>query len=179
MRLTLLQLQAAVPYSRELAAVFLPALNDAMDEFSIDTRVRTAAFLATIAHESASFHALKEYASGEAYDTGPLAAKLGNTLAADGDGQRLKGRGLIQLTGATNYRRCSLALNRDLLAEPTYLETPVGAARSAAWFWKDAGCNEAAELGNFGTVCKLVNGGYIGLDGRIQAYLIARRALGL
>ncbi len=179
MKLTLAELLAAVPYSGSLSAVFLPALNDAMAEFGIDTRVRTAAFLATCAHESASFKALREYATGEVYDVGALAARLGNTPEDDGDGERLKGRGLIQLTGATNYRRCGLALGRDLLADPTWLETPVGASRSAAWFWRDKGCNEAAELGNFGTVCRLVNGGYNGLDERIKAYLIARKGLGL
>lgn len=179
MKLVLAQLQAAVPYSGSLAAVFLPALNDAMAEFGIDTRARTAAFLATCAHESASFHALREYSSGADYDVGELAKRLGNTPDDDGDGERLKGRGLIQLTGATNYRRFGLQIRRDVLADPSYLETPVGAARSAAWFWKDKGCNEAAELENFGTVCRLVNGGYNGIDARFKAYIIARRALGL
>ncbi len=38
------------------------------------------------------------------YDTGKLAAALGNTPEADGDGIRLAGRGLVQITGARNYK---------------------------------------------------------------------------
>lgn len=38
------------------------------------------------------------------YDTGRLAAALGNTPEADGDGIRLAGRGKVQITGARNYK---------------------------------------------------------------------------
>lgn len=43
----------------------------------------------------------------EKYDTGHLAAALGNTPEADGDGIRWAGRGLVQLTGARNYKRAN------------------------------------------------------------------------
>lgn len=52
------------------------------------------------------------------YDTGKLAAALGNTPEADGDGVRYAGRGLVQLTGRSNYLRVSAALGVDMIADP-------------------------------------------------------------
>src|SRR5574343_489373 len=42
------------------AALFLPHLNAAMTEFGIDTMVRTAAFVAQLAHESGEFRWMEE-----------------------------------------------------------------------------------------------------------------------
>lgn len=179
MTLTLTQLQSCMPYAGSRAAVFLDSLNAAMAEFHIDTLLRQACFLAQVAHESGSLQYVKEIASGAAYDTGPLAVSLGNTPEADGDGQRFKGRGLIQLTGTTNYRAFGTAVGRDLLTNPAYLETPEGASRSAAWYWHTNGLNDLADQGAFGTITKKINGGYNGLDDRIRHYVRIRKALGI
>lgn len=179
MSITLAQLQAAMPYAGARADLYLQPLNAAMAEFQIDTLARKASFLAQIAHESGSLKYVREIGSGSAYDTGSLAVRLGNTPEDDDDGERLKGRGLIQITGTTNYRTCGLALGFDLLADPSYLETPVGASRSAAWYFASRGCNEAADAGNFGTITKIINGGYNGLDDRIRHYIRCRKALGI
>ena len=134
MQITEQQLRQIMPLARGRAAVFLPYLNAAMTRRQINTPRRAAAFLAQIGHESGQLLYVRELASGAAYDTGTLAARLGNTPAADGDGQRYRGRGLIQVTGRSNYRSCSLALFGDerLLQRPELLEQPEWAAESAA-----------------------------------------------
>lgn len=129
MSITELQLQSIMPNARRKAGVFVSALNAAMSNRKIDTPKRQAAFLAQVGHESGQLQYVRELGSGQylsKYDTGPLAVKLGNTPAADGDGQRYRGRGLIQITGHDNYLRCSLALFGDerLLRTPELLELP-------------------------------------------------------
>jgi putative chitinase len=173
MMLTLAQLNACMPYAGERAPIFLECLNTAMSEFSIDTLQRQACFLAQVAHESGSLRYTREIADGSAYEG---RADLGNTHV--GDGKRFPGRGLIQVTGRSNTLRCLAALGRkeDDLA---YLETPMGASRSAGWFWKDNNLNVIADVGNFGTLSKKINGGYNGLDDRIRHYVKIRKVFGI
>lgn len=82
---------------------------------------------------------------------------LGNT--EPDDGWRFRGRGLIQLTGRDNYRRCSRALFGDerLLREPELLADPVVAARAAGWYWKDKGLSPWANLDDVLAVSRGVN----------------------
>lgn len=92
------------------------------------------------------------------------AENLGNV--EPGDGWRFRGRGLKQLTGRDNYRRCGAALGLDLLAYPDRLLQPVNAALSAGWFWQSKGLNDAADRGDVRAMTRLVNGGLNGLDQR-------------
>lgn len=168
-----------MPLSGKRADAFITALNAAMIEFGIDTPKRQAAFLAQIAHESGELRYVRELASGAAYDTGRLAARLGNTPESDGDGQKYKGRGLIQITGADNVRACSRALFGDerLLDSPELLETPAEASRSAAWFWKSRGLNGLADIGDFLEITHKINGGTNGLRDRMAYYDVAQQVL--
>lgn len=177
--LTLAQLVAILPYSRKKAPAFLPHLNTSMPKYGIDTPARVAAFIAQVGHESGSFVYMKELASGAAYDTGSLAKRLGNTPEADGDGQKYKGRGLIQITGRANYEACSHALFADLrlLTAPQLLELPEHAVASACWFWKTHGLNALADAGDFHRITKIINGGYNGLAERLALYGAARKEL--
>jgi putative chitinase len=171
------QLLSIMPNAHDRAVLFLSGLNAAMQEFGIITPRQQSAFLAQVAHESAELRYTKELATGEAYDTGDLAKRLGNTPDPDGDGQRFKGRGLIQITGRANYSRCGDALGLNLLTYPETLEAPIAACRSAAWFWKDKGLNLDADADHFGTITKKINGGYNGIDQRIGYWLRARKVL--
>ena len=146
-------------------------LNKYAEEFGITTDARWSHYLAQIAHESAEMRYTKELASGAAYDTGKLAVKLGNTPQADGDGQRYKGRGLIQLTGRANYEEYKKYCGFDVVAYPELLCKPVGAIRSSMWFWKTHGLNQLADNNFFMEITKRINGGTNGLEAR-RAYLI-------
>lgn len=172
--MTLSQLMRIMPYANSRAALFLPFLNAAMDEYGIDTPVRQAAFLAQIAHESGSLRYVREIASGSAYEG---RVSLGNIRP--GDGVKFRGRGLIQITGRANYQACSMALFGDdrLLDTPVLLETPENASRSAGWFWHSRNLNALADAGKFVTLTKRINGGTNGLEDRQAYYARAKEVL--
>lgn len=174
------QLLQCMPDAGARAAIYAQPLSDAMVEFDVASLLRQAMFLAQVAHESGSLRYTLEIADGRAYDPSVDPAKaeaLGNTQP--GDGPRFKGRGLIQITGRKNYESLSLAFGHNVVNDMAYLETPIGAARSAGWFFKTRGCNVSADLGNFWSVSKTVNGGTNGLDDRIKHYVRIRKVLGL
>jgi putative chitinase len=89
---------------------------------------------------------------------------LGNT--EPGDGHRFIGRGLKQLTGRDNYRRCGAALWLDLTGSPELLLQPQHAAMSAGWFWSVNGLNDIADLGDVLLMTRRINGGVNGLAQR-------------
>lgn len=158
------------------ATEFLPHIEAAMAEFEINTPDRQAAFLAQIGHESGGLHWTTEI-------WGPSIAQshyegrddLGNM--DEGDGFRFKGRGLIQTTGRANYRDTGDALGVDLLTDPTLLAQPELAARSAAWFWREHGLNELADVGDFTRITRKINGGTNGMDDRLALYAVAKEVL--
>lgn len=168
------ELAAMMPNSGHRAATFAEPLTLAMGEFEINNPRRQAAFLAQICHESGSLRYVLEIATGEAYEG---RKDLGNTQ--EGDGKRYKGRGLAQVTGRDNYHDCGEVLGLDLLLQPELLEQPLHAARSAGWFWKTKGLGPIADEDKFGTVTKLWNGGWNGMDDRLIHWLRIRKILGL
>lgn len=174
------QLKQIMPMAGKRADLFVPYISETLNHFLINTPLRAAAFLAQIAHESGQLRWVKELASGEAYDTGPLAKRLGNTPEDDDDGRRYKGRGLLQVTGRTNYAACSRSLFGDpayLLDRPEVLESPRLASLSAGWYWHVRGLNAPADLRAFKQITKAINGGYNGLDERLRFYAVALNVL--
>lgn len=182
MPITAQQLLQILPSAGKQAGVFASALSLAMDRFQINTRLRMAAFIAQVGHESGQFRYVKELGGDQylsKYDTGTLAKRLGNTPEADGDGQKYRGRGLIQVTGRDNYLACSKALFGDdrLLRTPELLEQAEWAAKSAAWFWNSRNLNALADAGNFVGVTRRINGGLNGLDEREAFYEAALKVM--
>lgn len=172
--ITMTQLEQIMPHgARERRLTqFINPLNDSMFEYGIDTPARQAAFLAQLAHESGEFRYVREIADGSAYEG---RRDLGNTQP--GDGRRFRGRGLIQLTGRANYAKLAKAWGIDLVAKPELLETPVYAARSAAWFWHVNGLNAIADSGNFTLLTRRINGGLNGYADRCRYWEAAKKAL--
>ena len=144
---------------------FWEPLNQTLEEFEINTPQRIRMFLAQIGHESGQLRYVKELASGEAYEG---RTDLGNT--EPGDGVRYKGRGLIQITGRSNYGLASLALGLPLLEKPELLEEDLNAARSAGWYWYKHNLNSLADQGLFRLITKRINGGYNGYADRYKLY---------
>lgn len=174
--LTCEQLRKILPHAKsDHINLYLPGLNAGMAARSINTPLRVAHFLAQIGHESGSLRHAQEIASGQAYEG---RRDLGNTFP--GDGQRFKGRGLIQLTGRANYTAYGNAIGRDLLANPTLVATdPALAVDVACWFWEARGLNALADADDIDRVTRRINGGLNGIVDRLAILKRARDVLGV
>ena len=147
-------------------------LRPTLEGYQIATRLRIAHFLAQTCHESAGFRTTEEFASGEAYEG---RADLGNIR--DGDGPRYKGRGLIMLTGRTNYREYGEALKADLEGNPALAAEPVFSLRIACEYWGRHDINTPCDQDDVITVTRRVNGGLNGLPERRAYTAKAKTAL--
>ena len=175
-------LRAATGCTRAAAGLYAEHLTAAWEAYSVDTPTRVAAFLAQIGHESGGLSHVREiWGPTPAQKRYEGRADLGNT--EPGDGERFKGRGLIQCTGRANYRAMANELRRfgapDFEAEPEAMEQPQWAAWSAAAWWGTHGCNELADVGTFEALTKRINGGTNGLEDREQRHARAQIALGI
>ena len=200
MPITQQKLLQVLPQARQVAGFFVPALNEAMARFKINSPVRMAAFIAQVGHESGQLTRMVEnlnYSADRLQAVWPnrfdaaLAAqvarkpeqianiayggRMGNTLP--GDGWKYRGRGLIQLTGANNYRAAGAALGLDLVNHPEQVEQPETAALVAAWFWQSNGLNELADSGQFAKITRAINGGLTGQADRVALRDLAAKVL--
>lgn len=158
--------------NRQKCLFFAPILNEWMVRYSIDTKERIWAFIATIGIESGRLQYLEEIADGSAYEG---RKSLGNIY--EGDGQRFKGRGLIQITGRTNYERASKAMGVDFLSNPHRVKELPYCVSVSCWWWSESGCNEIADRGDLRAVRKKVNGGYNGYDEFVRLYNRAKEVI--
>jgi len=158
------------------AAKYADLLDTALADFDINTPVRIAAFLAQVGWESGHLHYVKEiWGPTDAQSSYEGRADLGNTQP--GDGQRFLGRGLLQVTGRSNYATVGEALATDFVSNPELLEEPDYALRSACYFWKQHGLNERADAGEFETITRRINGGLNGYTGRLALWENAKQVL--
>lgn len=164
--ITLDQLVQIMPLAAAKAPIFIDPLNAAMEEFEINTRLRIAAFLAQLAHESAQLRYMAEIANGDAYndraDLGNTRPEAIRTAAVYGatPGRFYKGHGPIQITGYDNHKACGEALHLDLVNNPRLLEQPSHGCRAAGWFWQSHNLNKWADASDFDGVCDVVNRGH-------------------
>ena len=200
MPITSQQLLLILPNAGQVAGVFVPALNTAMNRYQIIGTKRITAFIAQVGHESSQLTRLVEnlnYSADALRKTWPsrfdanLASaisrkpeqianiaygnRMGNT--APGDGWKYRGRGLIQITGKNNYRACGEALGLDLIAQPELLEKPQHACMSATWFWATNGLSRLADAGKFDAITQRINGGQHGAADRQALYDRALKVL--
>lgn len=107
-----------------------------------------------------AYKPIREYASGAAYEG---RVDLGNTQP--GDGVRYAGRGLIQVTGRSNYALYGQKLGIDLVSNPDLALGLEVSAKILAHYFKDRGVIDACLNRQWNRVRMLVNGGN-GIDVR-------------
>jgi len=170
------KLEVVMPRAlQEKVDLLYEPLVKAMNKYQITTALRAAHFIAQVGHETASFLYMEEIASGAAYEG---RSDLGNNQA--GDGKRFKGRGLIQLTGRANYTAYSNDCGVDYVTNPTAVASdPFVCVDVAAWYWNKRKINELADKDDVKAVTKAVNGGFNGLDDRIDYLNRAKAVLGI
>jgi putative chitinase len=162
----------ALPEKIEL---YFDPLVKGMKKYRITSNYRMTHFIAQIGHETASFLYAEEIADGSAYEG---RRDLGNTQR--GDGKRFKGRGLIQLTGRANYAAYSNDSGIDCLAKPELVAIdPFIAVDVACWYWNKRQINKLADQDDVKAVTKAINGGYNGLDDRVEYLNRAKAVLGV
>ena len=124
--------------------------------------------------------AQKLHRKPEAIANRVYSSRLGNGDESTGEGWLYRGRGLIQITGKTNYQLCSLGLFGDerLLTTPQLLQEWQWAVESAAWYWDSRNVNALVDADDFERVTKAINGGLHGHAQRVALYQKALQLLG-
>lgn len=194
MEITKEQLLLIMPGAKKVADEYLPVLNKTMQRYSINTPLRMCHFLAQVAHESGELQHTVENLnySAEAllktfpkyFNKGNVAAyarkaekianrvyanRMGNGSESSGDGYRYRGRGLMQLTGRTNYSAFDRDVEVDIMKHPEKLQEPCWATEVAGWFWKRNSLNALADADNIDALRRRVNGGTNGLT-QVKVY---------
>ena len=94
-----------------------------------------------------------------------------------GDGPRFKGRGLLQLTGRSNYKIYGDVLGIDFIENPKQAADPPTSLKIACLYWKMHDINPLCDADNLQAVTRKVNGGLNGLDSRADFLAKAKAAL--
>lgn len=159
------QLKAISGATDTLVKKYQGDMNTLMKEKNLDTALRKAHFLAQVCAESGCLKYSEELASGEDYEG---RNDLGNT--EKGDGKLFKGRGLIQITGRSNYSTYGTFCGEDMTTgdNPKKVAEPKHAVLSAIWYWTSRSLNDHADKDDFLQVTFRVNGGFNGIHHRAK-----------
>jgi putative chitinase len=186
------------------ASHWYEVLEQLLPDYDINTPLRVAHFIAQTAHESGNYAFIKENLNYRAesltktwprlfptieiarqYEKQPqkianraYGNRMGNGDEASGDGYRFCGRGLIQLTGRSNYTNFAMSIETPVEEIPAFLQTFEGAVQSACWFWENNNLNRWADAGDIEKMTRIINGGTIGLEDRKRHYEHALHVLG-
>lgn len=166
---------------------YLPSVLKALEDEELGDKNMVLMALATIRAETGRFLPIDEGKSkyntspgGHPFDLYDNRTDLGNK--GNGEGDKFKGRGFIQLTGRSNYTKFSktLGLGTDLVKKPELANDPEIAAKILALFIKDKErrIKEALLDGDLRLARKLVNGGSHGLADFTDAYNIGNSLIG-
>lgn len=183
---------------------YINALNRVLPLYNINTPLRLAHFLAQVLHESGhlkyksenlnySAQALlkvfpkyfKTIIDANAYARQPVkianrvyANRMGNGNEASGEGWKYRGRGLLQITGRSNYEQCGKYINSDLIHYPdSILGDPDLNVKVACWYWTTRNLNQFADSNDIVTITKKINGGLNGLEDRTKVLQKAKLIL--
>ena len=175
----------AVGVSERLAQQWGPRFAADLPAHGIDSWSRESAFVGQVLHESGMLRHTEEnlnYSAdalqrvfgkyfptrtiAESYARQPerianrvYANRMGNGDEASGDGWRYRGRGFIQLTGHDNHKAYKLWSGDDGEIDPLL---------SAIWYWLDNDLSRYADIHDYDGLTKAINGGYNGLDDRLE-----------
>lgn len=186
---------ASIVLNKDLTESFYLPLVETCEKYSIDSPVRTAAFLSQVMHECMDLRVLSEnlnYSAAGLLKTFPkyfttqtaelykrqpqkianrvYANRMDNGDEASGDGWKYRGRGCIQLTGKKNYQSFSDSFGFDFILHPDWLTLEKYAMAAAGWYWNERKINAEADFKDNVGVRKLVNGGTIGLQDTVNRY---------
>ena len=166
---------------------------------TFDTPIEVATFLGQVLHESSMLECLEENLNYSAArltqvwpsrfptieDAEPFAkspirlankvygGRMGNTEPSDG--YKYRGRGLMMVTGKSNYLATGKSIGMDLIAQPELLAYPDTALKAAIAWWKNN--IPASILDNIDAVTKKVNGGTIGIQHRSALTIKAKEVV--
>lgn len=96
------------------------------------------------------------------------ANRMGNGDEKSGEGYKYKGRGFLQITGKDNYKQLSKDTGIDFVNHPELLLEEVNGLISALWFYKKHDLNSYADKDDVKTISKIINGGAVGLENRVE-----------
>ncbi len=159
----LIEIIKPTKYIDDVLDKLVDSLNQVFTLYKINTTLRQNHFLAQVIHESGAFRYKEEIASGKAYEG---RKDLGNINI--GDGIKYKGRGVIQITGKSNYEQASRDFKVDFVKNPELAAEFPYCTLIAGWYWDKKNLNMFADNDDILTITKRINGGTNGLASRKQ-----------